>query len=255
MSGHRMRQAASEARKIKAIVEYDGTRYAGFQEQPDRPTIQGEMERALAEITQDKTKIVGAGRTDAGVHARGQVVHFLSGWKRSLEELHRAFNALLPHDIATREMTLAASDFHARYGALSREYRYTVLNQDVRSPLEERYTYHNARPLDVKAMGEALTYLIGTHDFASFGRPTQGDITVREVMHASCVRERNHVYISLTANAFLRRMVRSIVGTLLLVGMGELLPTDMKEVLQAKDRSLAGAPVPAQGLCLVRVNY
>lgn len=250
-----MRQAASEVRKIKAILEYDGKRYAGFQEQPDQPTIQGEIERALAEITQEKTKIVGAGRTDAGVHARGQVVHFLSGWKRSLEEIHRALNALLPHDIAIREMTLAAPDFHARYSAVSREYRYTILNQDVRSPLEERYAYHNAQSLDARAMEEALIHLIGTHDFASFGQPTQGDSTVREVMHASCVREGNHIYVDLTANAFLRRMVRSIVGTLLRVGRGELSSLDMNEVLQAKDRSLAGAPVPAQGLCLVRVNY
>lgn len=255
MSGYRMREAASEAPKIKAIVEYDGTRYAGFQEQPHQPTIQGEMERALAEVTQRKTKIVGAGRTDAGVHARGQVVHFLTGWKRSLRELHRAFNALLPHDIAVREMTLAAPDFHARFTAVSREYRYTILNQKVRSPLQERYTYHYAQPLDVQAMGKALTYLIGTHDFASFGQPTRGDNTTREVMHASCAREGSHIYIDLTANAFLRQMVRSIVGTLLLVAKGALSPLDVKEVLQARDRGSAGAPAPAHGLCLIRVNY
>ncbi len=250
-----MREAASEAWKIKAIAEYDGTAYAGFQEQPHQPTIQREMERALAEVTQRKTKIVGAGRTDAGVHAQGQVVHFLTGWKRSLKELHRAVNALLPHDIAIREMTLAAAGFHARFSAVSREYCYTILNQKVRSPLEERYAYHYARPLDVEAMGKALTYLIGTHDFASFGEPTQGDSTTREVMYASCVREGSHIYIDLTANAFLRQMVRSIVGTLLLVGKGTLLPLDVRRVLQARDRSSAGPPAPAHGLCLTRVNY
>jgi tRNA pseudouridine38-40 synthase len=255
MSGYRAGEDASDARRIKVIVEYDGTRYAGFQEQPNQPTIQGEMERALAEVTQQKTKIVGAGRTDAGVHARGQVAHFLTGRRRSLKQLHRAFNALLPHDIAIREMTLAELGFHARFSAVSREYRYTILNQAVRSPLEERYTYHSAQPLDVAAMEKALTCLIGTHDFASFGQPTQGDNTVREVMHASCREEGTHVYIDLTANAFLRRMVRSIVGTLLLVGKGKLSPLDAERVLQAKDRSLAGAPAPAHGLCLVRVNY
>jgi len=213
------------------------------------------MEQALAEITQQKTKIVGAGRTDAGVHARGQVVHFLTGWKRSLKELHRAFNALLPHDIAVREMTLAAPDFHARFSAVSREYRYIILNQEVRSPLEERYSLHYPQPLDVGAMGKALTYLMGTHDYASFGRPTQGNSTMREVMHASCVREGNHILVDLRANAFLRRMVRSIVGTLLLVGKGALSPPDMKRILQARDRSLASAPAPANGLCLIRVNY
>jgi tRNA pseudouridine38-40 synthase len=213
------------------------------------------MEQALAEITQEETKIVGAGRTDAGVHAQGQVVHFLTGWKRSLEELHRALNALLPHDIAIRETTLAAPDFHARFSAVSREYRYTILNQEVRSPLEERYTYHHAQPLDVEAMGKALTYLVGRHDFASFGRPPQGDNTVRELIYGSCIRGGNHIYVDLTANAFLRQMVRSIVGTLLLVGKGALSSPDVNEVLQARDRSLAGAPAPARGLCLMRVNY
>ena len=250
-----MREAVSGTRKVKAILEYDGTRYAGFQEQPDQPTIQGEMERVLTAITQQKTKIVGAGRTDAGVHAQGQVVHFLTNWKRSFEELHRAFNALLPHDIAIREMTLAGPDFHARFSAVSREYRYTILNQEVRSPLEERYAHHYARPLDVEAMRKAMTYLVGKLDFASFGRPTQGDSTVREVIHAMCVREGNHIYIDLTANAFLRQMVRSIVGTLMLVGKGALSSLDVKEVLQARDRRLAGAPAPAHGLCLVRVDY
>ncbi len=256
MAAHRKpKGGASGLPKIKAVVEYDGTRYAGFQEQPDQPTIQAEMERALAEITQQQTKIVGAGRTDAGVHARGQVVHFLTPWKRSFRELHRGFNALLPHDVAVRQMTLAAPDFHARFSAVSREYRYTILNQEVRSPLEERYAYHYPHPLDVEAMRKALTHLIGTHDFVSFGQPTQGDSTIREVIHADCVRNGTHVYIDLTANAFLRQMVRSTVGTLLLVGKGALSPSDMKEILQARDRSSAGAPAPAHGLCLIRVNY
>jgi tRNA pseudouridine38-40 synthase len=255
MAASRARDAVSGTGKASAIVEYDGTAYAGFQEQPDRPTIQGEMERALARVTREEAKIVGAGRTDAGVHARGQVVHFVTGWKRSLDELHRAFNAILPHDIAVREVTLAEPDFHARFSAASRQYRYTILNQQVRSPLEGRYTYHYAQALDAAAMDGALRYLTGTHDFASFGQPTQGDSTMREVMHASCVREGNHVKIDLTANAFLRHMVRSIVGTLLLVGKGAIAPSDVRQILQARDRSAGGAPVPAHGLCLVRVNY
>jgi tRNA pseudouridine38-40 synthase len=255
MAASRMREAVSGTRKTRAIVEYDGTRYAGFQRQPDQLTIQGEMERALAEVTQQKAKIVGAGRTDAGVHAQGQVVHFVTGWKRSLEELHRGLNALLPYDIAVKDMTWAGADFHARFSAVGRQYRYTILNQEVRSPLEERYAYHYAQALDVGAMEEALRYLTGTHDFASFGQPTQGDSTVREVMNASCVRGANHINIDLTANSFLRRMVRSIVGTLLLVGKGALSPSDVRTILRATDRSSAGAPVPAHGLCLMRVNY
>ena len=250
-----MRQAASGARKVKAVVEYDGTAYAGFQQQPNVRTIQDELERVLAEVAQEKTKIVGAGRTDAGVHARGQVVHFLTEWKRSLRELRRALNALLSRDVVIREMTFAPPDFHARFSAVTREYRYTILNQELRSPLEERYTYHHAQPLDAEAMGKALGHLVGIHDFASFGQPTQGDSTVREVVDASCVSDGHHVYVDVTANAFLRQMVRRIVGTLLPVGRGALTPSDLKGVLEAKDISLAAPPAPAQGLCLVRVNY
>jgi len=255
MCGRRTRESTSGTRKIKAVVEYDGTRFAGFQQQPSRPTIQGEMERALAEVTQQRTKIVGAGRTDAGVHAKGQVVHLPTGWKRSLKELHRAFNALVSDDISIREMAVAPPDFHARFSAVTREYRYTILNQEVRSPLEARYAYHQAQPLDEGAMRKALACLVGTHDFSSFGQPTQGDSTVRNIVHASCLREGTHIYVDLTANAFLRRMVRSIVGTLLLVGRGALSPVNVKEILQARDRSLAGSPAPPHGLCLVRVNY
>jgi tRNA pseudouridine38-40 synthase len=230
-----MGRAAPEVRTIKAVVEYDGTRYAGFQQQPHLLTIQGEMERALREVTQEEAKIVGAGRTDAGVHAGGQVIHFLTGWKRSLEDLQ--------------------PDFHARFSAVTRAYRYTILNQPVRSPLEARYAYHYEHHLDAAAMGQALEYLVGTHDFASFGQPTQGESTLRDVLRVSCSREGNHIHVDLTANAFLRHMARAIVGTLLLVGRGVLHAEDMKAILAAKDRSQAGPPAPAHGLCLVRVNY
>jgi tRNA pseudouridine38-40 synthase len=250
-----MQGAALGVRCIKAVVEYDGTRYAGFQSQPDLLTIQGELERALSEVTQEQVKVVGAGRTDAGVHASGQVIHFLTGWKRSLEELHRAFNALLASDVAVKEMTVAPPDFHARFSALTREYRYTILNQSIRSPLEARYAYHHEQHLDAEAMGQALVCLIGTHDFASFGQPTQGDSTVRDVARATCRQDGNHIYVDLTANAFLRHMVRTIVGTLLPVGRGLLRPADVSAILEAKDRSQAAPPAPAHGLCLARVNY
>ena len=152
-------------------------------------------------------------------------------------------------------MTAASPDFHARFSALTREYRYTILNQGIRSPLERLYTYQHRQPLDTEAMGEAMQCLVGTHDFASFGQPTQGDSTVRNTVHASCAREGNRIYIDLIANAFLRHMVRTVVGTLLLVGGGAIRPEDVKAILEAKDRSQAGPPAPAHGLCLVRVNY
>jgi tRNA pseudouridine38-40 synthase len=250
-----MQGAAPGVRCIKAVVEYDGTRYAGFQSQPNLLTIQVELERALSEVTQEEVKVVGAGRTDAGVHASGQVIHFITGWKRSLEELHRAFNALLASDVAVKEMTVAPPDFHARYSALTREYRYTILNQSIRSPLEARYAYHHEQHLDAEAMDEALECLVGSHDFASFGQPTQGDSTVRDVVRAACRQDGNHIYVDLTANAFLRHMARTIVGTLLPVGRGLLRPGDVSAILEAKDRSRAAPPAPAHGLCLARVNY
>ena len=248
-------QPASGVRKLMAVVEYDGTDYAGFQIQKSKRTIQGEIERALARVTQEEIRIVGAGRTDAGVHARGQVIAFRTTWQRSLRELQRALNAVLPRDIAVRELALAAEDFHPRFSAVSREYRYTIWNAPVRSPLVGRFAYHFPWPLDVAAMNEAASVLVGTHDFASFGRPPKGENTVRTVYQAKCTREGSFVYLDIVANAFLRRMVRSIVGTLLEVGTGKLFPADFREILEATDRRRASPPAPAHGLCLMKVNY
>lgn len=240
---------------LGAVVEYDGTRYAGFQRQKREITIQGEIERALASVTQEQTKIVGAGRTDAGVHATGQVISFPTGWKRSLSELQRALNALLPFDIAILELSELPLDFHARKSALSRRYRYTIFNRPVRSPLSRLYAYHWVGELDLEAMKGALGFLIGVHDFASFGRARAGGSTVRQVLEVDCRREGDYIHIDLEANAFLKRMVRTIVGTVLLVGRGEVSPQGFKEVLAAKDRSRARDLLPAHGLCLTRVSY
>jgi tRNA pseudouridine38-40 synthase len=238
-----------------AVIEYDGTDYLGFQLQAEGRTIQGEVERALAEVTRRETRVVGAGRTDAGVHAMGQVISFVPQWKHSLAELQRAMNALLPEDIAVHQMAWVADDFHPRFSAVSREYRYTILNQPLRSPLARRFAYHYLKPLDVEAMAKAAKCLVGSHDFASFGRPPQGENAVRRVYRAECTRQDQFIYFDIVANAFLYRMVRNIVGTLLLVGIGELSPKGFEEILQAKDRRRAGSAAPAHGLCLVRVNY
>jgi len=240
---------------LGAVVEYDGTRYAGFQRQKREITIQGEIERALASVTQEQTKIVGAGRTDAGVHATGQVISFPTGWKRSLSELQRALNALLPFDIAILALSEVPLDFHARKSALSRRYRYTIFNRPVRSPLSRLYAYHWVGELDLEAMKGALGFLIGVHDFASFGRARAGGSTMRQVLEVDCRREGDYIHIDLEANAFLKRMVRTIVGTVLLVGRGEVSPQGFKEVLAAKDRSRARDLLPAHGLCLTRVSY
>jgi tRNA pseudouridine38-40 synthase len=238
-----------------AVVEYDGTDYLGFQVQAEGLTVQGEIERALAAVTQEEIRVIGAGRTDAGVHAQGQVVTFSTVWRHPVEELQRALNAVLRADIAVRELRPVAKGFHPRFDAASREYRYTIFNQPLRSPLARRFAYHFPHPLNVAVMNEAASILVGHHDFASFGQAPQGDNTVREVYRAQWTPAEPFIYFDVVANAFLYRMVRSLVGTLLLVGTGELSPAGFEEVLRSADRDRAGQAVPAHGLCLMKVNY
>lgn len=248
-------ESEASIQKLMAVVEYDGTDYLGFQVQAQGRTVQGEIETALAAVTQEKIRIVGAGRTDAGVHAQGQVIAFSTAWRHPIEELQRALNAVLPKDIVVRELRPVAREFHPRFDAVSREYRYTIYNQPLRSPLVRRFAYHFPWPLDVAAMNEAAGVLVGTHDFASFGRAPQGDNTVREVHRAQFALEEPFIYFDITANAFLHRMVRRLVGTLLLVGTGELSPNGFREILQSADQDKVGQAVPAHGLCLMKVNY
>jgi len=239
----------------RATVEYDGTDYYGFQVQADRPTIQGAIEKALAECAGEPVRIIGAGRTDAGVHALGQVIGFRLRWRHSLADLQRALNARLPPDIVIRELARAPEDFHPRFSARSRVYRYTVLNQPRRSPLARRFAHHVAEPLNLSAMNEAAALLLGRHDFATFGNPPQGENTVREVLEAAWTREGNYCYFHIEANAFLHRMVRTLVSAMLLVGQGQMRGEDFAALLAARDRSLAPPPVPACGLCLLEVKY
>ena len=240
---------------LMAVVEYDGTEYLGFQIQGRGRTIQGEIERALAQVTQHRTRIVAAGRTDAGVHAKGQVIHFVAQWRHDLADLQRALNAVLAPDVVLVELREAPPSFHARYSALSREYVYTVYNGPVRSPIWQRHAYCYPRPLDAEAMDRACRSLLGTHDFLPFGWPPRGENTVRTVYRACCWRAGAFVYIELVADAFLRRMVRRIVGNLLLVGSGELSVAGFADLRSLQHRRTPAVDAPAQGLCLVRVNY
>ena len=243
--------------RYRATIAYDGTGYHGFQRQaPEHePTIQGEIEQALTKISQSGVTVLGSGRTDAGVHATGQVIAFNAEWRHSLKDLQRALNAMLPADIAVLDLDEAALDFHPRYDAVSREYVYTIYDAPVRHPLYRLNALHVAEPLDVGAMNAAAADLVGEHDFAAFGLPTAGDVTVRRMLRAECRADLPLVCLELEANGFLYRMVRSIVGTLLLVGRGEMTLEQFRAVMEARDRSRAGAPVPPQGLCLTRVNY
>jgi tRNA pseudouridine38-40 synthase len=237
------------------VVEYDGTDYLGFQLQPEGRTVQGELEHALATVAQQPVRIVGAGRTDAGVHAKGQVISFSLRWGHGLGELHRALNAVLAADVAVIELRVAPPGFHARYSARSREYVYTIYTGRVRSPLVQRYTYHEHRALNAEAMQKACDCLLGTHDFRAFGSPPSGDSTIRTVHRAECKRAGDSVRVLIAADAFLRRMVRRIVGNLLTVGAGELTVDSLADLLQSEDEKTPAAAAPPQGLCLVKVNY
>ena len=241
--------------RVRAVVAYDGTNYGGFQRQTNAPTIQAALEAALRQVTQEQITITAAGRTDAGVHATGQVIAFDTAWQHGLDALQRALNAVLPADIAVQKIEEASPSFHPRYDALSRRYRYTIYNAPVRCPLALRYSLHVAAPLDVTAMQQAARLLVGEHDFAAFGRPPKGKITVRRVLAAVWSGEPPWLTFDIEANAFLYRMVRRIVGTLLWVGQGKMSVSEFGTVLASRDRTRAGPAVPPQGLCLVEVRY
>ena len=257
-------------RNIKLTVEYDGTDFKGSQLQiPGQRTVQGELERALAQLTGlntgERVRVNLAGRTDTGVHAAGQVANFLTDSRLPVETFRRGLNALLPFDVAVTASAEADEDFHARFSAKARRYRYQVLHRSTRSPLHRRFAHHVSGELDLEKMREAATKLPGEHDFASFagagwgvpGQDNDGPGTVRRVLKANIetVEASDLLVLELEANAFLPHMVRNIVGTLLLVGKGEISPTRFEEILAACDRRCAGPTAPACGLSLVEVSY
>jgi tRNA pseudouridine38-40 synthase len=239
--------------RLLAVLEYDGTDFVGFQVQKRGRTVQGELERAVRQVTGEKVRIAGGGRTDSGVHALAQGAHFDTGWNRPVATLQRALNAVLPRDIAVRSLAVVDKDFSARYSAKSRAYRYTILNQPVRSPLLERYALLVPETLDADAMNTAAQFLIGTHDFGAFGTPPHGENTVRDMYQSRVRRNGKTIWVDLEANAFLYRMVRRIVGTLLQVGQGRMTIEEFQEVLARERR--AGQSAPPHGLCLVAVKY
>lgn len=250
-----MNSGPIEPQTFWAKVEYDGTDFFGFQVQVSRRTVQGEIERALECLSGSKTRVTGAGRTDRGVHAEGQIVSFSIPWRHSLADLQRALNAVLASDVAVLGLGLASEGFHPRYCARRRAYRYTILNRPWRSPLERRTAWHVARELDLEWMAEASRCLVGTRDFATFGRPPQGQNTVRTVSRAEWAVTGSRFTFDIEADAFLYRMVRSIVGTLVQVGWQQVPPEEFRGILGATDRSLVRLVAPAQGLCLMRVDY
>jgi len=245
-------------RNIRLTLEYDGTRYHGWQRQKNALSIQAVIEQAIARITgEDTVRLTGSGRTDAGVHALGQVANFITRSTVPRRAFIHGLNSLLPVDIAVLRAEEVPLSFHARYAALAKTYRYRILNRQVRSPLAHTRAWWISHALDAAAMEEAARALPGEHDFTAFraagGRPGHAVRRVREAIWR--VQPTGWLDFTITANGFLRGMVRSLVGTMVEIGRGKFPPEHLGEVLQKRDRALAGPTAPPQGLFLVEVEY
>jgi tRNA pseudouridine38-40 synthase len=244
--------------KVRATVSYDGTQFGGFQRQTNARSVQGEIEAALETLSGKPVAIVGAGRTDAGVHATGQVVAFNLDWGHGLEALTKAINVNLPLDVAVCELAECGERFHPRFDAVSRRYEYTIAICAVRKPMMRLYAWQLEHDLDVAKMAKAAQHLIGQHDFAAFGSVTSGESTVRKVMRAEyevIEQEPKLLQFNIEANGFLFRMVRRIVATLVRVGQGKIGPDEVREILVSREGNQAKGAAPACGLSLVEVKY
>lgn len=243
---------------IVLIVEYDGTNYHGSQWQANAPTIQGEIEKALKKLTGERIRIKAASRTDAGVHARGQVVSFRTDSALPLNSFIDGLNHYLPQDIAVKEAHRLNGSFDVRRGAVSREYKYQILNSPTRSPMRQGFSCRVEGELDIEAMNRACQALVGKHDFASFVSSVETarqKRTVREVFKAEITRDGDMIVLDMAANSFLPHQVRNTVGSLIKVGQGKITADEFYSMVEAKTPGLAGPTAPADGLCLMRVNY
>lgn len=243
-------------RKLKLIIEYEGTQYHGWQFQPNGITIQEVLEDRLRKITKKKTNVIGAGRTDSGVHAEGQVAHFTTTSRMTAREFMKALNSLLPHDIVIKSVDEVDSDFHARKSATRKIYRYTILNREFPSALFCRQAHYEAFALDVSAMRQAAKHFIGKQDFAAMqGAGCEARSTVREIYDMRIKKRKEWYQIAVEGSGFLKHMVRNIVGTLLEVGHGRMEPSEVLDILESRDRRNAGPTAPSRGLCMVEVFY
>lgn len=243
---------------IILIIEYNGTEYHGSQLQKDAKTIQGELEKALKKLTGERIRIKTASRTDAGVHATGQVVSFITSANLPLKSYINGLNYYLPPDIAVQEAYRTKGPYDVRRRAISREYKYYILTSRARSPMRQGVTCRVNNPLDTAAMDRACKALIGRHDFASFvasEETARQKRTVRDVFKAEVIQDGDTVIFDITANAFLPHQVRNTVGPLIKVGQGKMTVSEFEDIIKAKTPGLAGPTAPAKGLCLVRVNY
>ena len=240
----------------KFTVQYDGTRYSGWQRQGNTSsTIQFKLERAISRLLGEEIEVAGSGRTDAGVHALGQVANFRTEKILDTADILLKLNSALPEDIVVLNLTLASPRFHARLSAKEKTYRYTIHNSAVSDVFRRKFEYQLPESLDLEAMEKAVGYLIGTHDFRGFSTGHTKKSTVRHIRCIDISREGDKVFLTFTGNGFLYNMVRILTGTLIEVGRGERTPKSVQEVLETNDRTKAGFTAPAQGLCLMEVKY
>ncbi len=243
-------------KNYKFTISYDGTRYFGWEHQPDKETIQGKLESVLEKMCGEFTDVIGAGRTDAGVHAQEMVANAVFESDLEPDEIRDYFNRYLPEDIRVLEVREASPRFHARYKAVGKTYRYTCFDGPVTPVFDRKYLTAVDTVLDVEVMRKAAVFLEGEHDYKSFcGNSRMKKSTVRVVDSIKIQRNKGYVYFTFHGTGFLQNMVRILVGTLLLVGKGEIKPETVVEILEAKDRKAAGPTAPASGLCLMKVDY
>lgn len=243
-------------RNIKLTIEYDGKCYNGWQKQPNKLNIQGEIERAIYNITKEEVDLIGSGRTDAGVHALGQVANFKTNSQISIEKLPLAINSQLKNSIVIKEAEEVNERFHSRYNAKRKTYRYIINNSKCGTTIYRNLEYSYPFKLDAEKMKQASKYFEGEHDFKAFkSSGTSSKNSVRTIYKAIVKQEGEKIIIELTGNGFLYNMVRIISGTLLDVGLGKIQPEEIPEMIESKDRQRAGKTLPAHGLYLVEVKY
>ncbi len=242
---------------FKLTLEYDGTPYSGWQVQNNCRTVQGEIENALSLMLNRPVRICGSGRTDAGVHALGQVANFQADTTIGADQIKRGLNSLLKGPIVVHDCTRVDPNFHSRYSARAKEYHYHFLNREDPCGIGRNFVWHIRSPLSVSAMAECCPIITGTHDFKSFeGSGSPRSTTVRTLFSAGFERTaRDRITFKVRGDGFLRFMVRNIVGTLVLAGTGKITPENFRAILEGKERGLAGATAPANGLVLVKVSY
>ena len=242
-------------RRIKLVLEYDGTAFSGWQVQPEERTVQGVLQDCLSDMMGSRIKVIGSGRTDAGVHALGQVAHAEVTRDIPAGNIMLGLNSALPRDVRVLECEDADSAFHAQRSATGKTYRYRILNGTRPTAMDRHRVWHIRQPLDLEAMKSGAAHLVGEHDFAAFKSTGDETTTVRDLRMLDIERDGDHVVLTFEANGFLKHMVRNMTGALVEVGLGRLDPVDIRRLLDAGSRENAPKKAPPQGLTLVEVTY